>query len=52
MTFAGESAWEKQYSEARQVRITCVLLADDNSMVAPKGEMEECVIESDERSNG
>ena len=42
-TFVGESAWEKECLKAKEVRITSVLFAGDTSVVARKGEMEECV---------
>ena len=41
--FAGESVLEKKCSEAKEVRFTGVLFADDTSVFVRKGEMDECV---------
>ena len=42
-TFAGKSEGEKECSEAKDVQITSVLFAANISVVAQKGEMDECV---------
>ena len=38
-----KSAWQKECSEAKEVRITSVLFAGDTFVAARKGEMNECV---------
>ena len=38
-SFAGEGNWEKECSEAREVRVRLVLFADDTTIVGEKGEL-------------
>jgi hypothetical protein len=42
-SFAGESSWERGCTEAKSVRITSALFADDTTIVGVKGEIEEGV---------
>ena len=40
-SFAGIASWEKGCSEAKGVRLTSTLFADDTTIVGMKGEMNE-----------
>lgn len=41
--FAGEHAWERGCTEAKEVRVTSALFADDTTIVGTKGEIDESV---------
>ena len=38
-SFAGAGNWEKEFSEAKEVRVKLVLFADNNTIVGEKGEL-------------
>ena len=43
--FAGAESWERGCTEAKSVRVTSALFADDTTIVCKKGELQEGVRE-------